>query len=90
MDYQSFFRAELDALKDSGNYREFAELERHTGAFPNATCHNGPGEVTITARQTFAVTFWASGAVEPQPDYVWTSEPVTFQVGELVAVNVNE
>ncbi|WP_420451781.1 hypothetical protein [Ilumatobacter sp.] len=50
----------------------------------------GPGEVTITARQTFAVTFWASGSVEPQPDYVWTSEPVTFRVGELVAVNVNE
>ncbi len=50
----------------------------------------GPGEVTVTARQTFAVTFWASGAVEPQPDYVWTSEPTTFTVGELVAVNVNE
>ena len=50
----------------------------------------GPGEVTITARQTFAVTFWASGAVEPQPDYVWQSEPTTFRVGELVAVNVND
>lgn len=50
----------------------------------------GPGEVTITARQTFAVTFWASGAVESQADYVWTSEPATFRVGELVAVNVNE
>lgn len=50
----------------------------------------GPGEVTITARQTFAVTFWASGSVEAQPDYVWRSEPATFRVGELVAVNVNE
>ena len=50
----------------------------------------GPGEVTITARQTFAVTFWASGSIEAQPDYVWPSEPVTFRVGELVAVNVNE
>ena len=50
----------------------------------------GPGQVTITARQRFAVTFWASGAVEPQPDYVWSSEPTTFRVGELVAVNVNE
>ena len=50
----------------------------------------GPGEVTITARQTFAVTFWASGAVEPQPDYVWSSSPTTFRVGELAAVNVNE
>jgi hypothetical protein len=50
----------------------------------------GPGEVTVTARQTFAVTFWASGSVETQPNYVWASEPVTFRVGELVAVNVNE
>lgn len=50
----------------------------------------GPGAVTITARQTFAVAFWASGAVEAQPDYVWSSEPTTFRVGELVAVNVNE
>ena len=47
MDYQSFFRAELDALRDSGNYREFAELERHRGAFPQAKCHNGSGNVTI-------------------------------------------
>ena len=46
--------------------------------------------MTITARQTFAMTFWASGAVESQPDYVWSSAPTTFQVGELVAVNVNE
>lgn len=47
MNYTDFFRAELDALRDSGNYRDFAELERHRGAFPSATCHNGPGEVTI-------------------------------------------
>ena len=47
MNYQDFFRAELDALRADGNYRDFAELERHRGAFPHATCHNGPGEVTI-------------------------------------------
>ncbi|MGX9353930.1 5-aminolevulinate synthase [Roseobacteraceae bacterium S113] len=47
MDYAGFFRDELSALRDSGNYREFAELERHRGAFPQATCHNGAGEVTI-------------------------------------------
>jgi len=47
MDYNAFFASELTALKDDGNYRQFAELERHRGAFPNATCHNGPGEVTI-------------------------------------------
>ncbi|MEM9248874.1 MAG: 5-aminolevulinate synthase [Pseudomonadota bacterium] len=47
MDYQAFFRAELTSLRDSGNYREFAELERHRGAYPRATCHTGDGDVTI-------------------------------------------
>lgn len=47
MDYEAYFSDELTRLKDEGNYRRFAELERHMGAFPNATCHNGPGEVTI-------------------------------------------
>ena len=47
MDYTAFFRSELDRLQDAGNYRTFAELERHRGAFPQATCHNGPSEVTI-------------------------------------------
>ena len=47
MDYNSYFASQLSALKDEGNYREFAELERHRGAYPAATCHNGPGDVTI-------------------------------------------
>lgn len=47
MDYNDFFEGQLARLKDEGNYRHFAELERHNGAFPSATCHNGPGEVTI-------------------------------------------
>ena len=47
MNYQDFFSSELTRLQDEGNYREFAELERHRGQFPAATCHNGPGEVTI-------------------------------------------
>ncbi|WP_299605004.1 5-aminolevulinate synthase [uncultured Tateyamaria sp.] len=47
MNYTYFFRSALDTLRDSGNYRDFAELERHRGAFPAATCHNGPGKVTI-------------------------------------------
>ncbi len=47
MDFEAFFDQQLQSLKNDGNYREFAELERHRGAFPNATCHNGPGEVTV-------------------------------------------
>ncbi|MGV6840635.1 MAG: 5-aminolevulinate synthase [Planktomarina sp.] len=47
MNYQEYFKTALDNLKSEGNYREFAELERHCGSFPNAKCHNGPGEVSI-------------------------------------------
>ena len=45
--------------------------------------------MTVTAHVTFAVTFWVSGATEAQPDYVWSSTPETFTVGELRAVNTN-
>ncbi len=47
MDFDAFFSDELARLKADGNYRHFAELERHRGSFPAATCHNGPPEVTI-------------------------------------------
>ncbi len=49
----------------------------------------GPGSVTIQARITYAVTFWANGYTEAQPDYVWTSPVATFDTGELAAVNTN-
>lgn len=39
MNYEAIFRGQLDALKDEGNYRVFADLERHRGAFPKATRH---------------------------------------------------
>lgn len=47
MNYQSFFRSQLDALKSEGNYRHFAELERRNGAFPVATCHRTKSDVTV-------------------------------------------
>ncbi|TNF17791.1 MAG: 5-aminolevulinate synthase [Rhodobacteraceae bacterium] len=49
MNYQSYFRSRLDALRDEGNYRVFAELERDCGAFPAARQYTGRGarEVTI-------------------------------------------
>ncbi|MGM0584845.1 MAG: 5-aminolevulinate synthase [Pseudomonadota bacterium] len=49
MDYEGFFRAELDALRDAGDYRVFANLERHAGDFPRATrrCEDGAREVTV-------------------------------------------
>jgi 5-aminolevulinate synthase len=48
MDYDSLFRAQLDQLRDEGNYRIFAELERRCGAFPKAQHHGeGPDHVTV-------------------------------------------
>ncbi len=52
MDYQAFFESELDALKDDGRYRIFAELERKAGAFPKAEHFVGD--------DTQPVTVWCS------------------------------
>ena len=47
MDYELFFADRIDALKQEGRYREFAELERKVGAFPRAWHHGTGGEVTV-------------------------------------------
>ncbi|MEM8804006.1 MAG: 5-aminolevulinate synthase [Pseudomonadota bacterium] len=49
MKFDSLFNSQLDALKEEGNYRIFAELERQCGAFPKAKCHDeeAPDEVTV-------------------------------------------
>lgn len=48
----------------------------------------GPGTVTEQARLGYRVTFWANAYYEAQPDYLWTSAPVTFLTGDLSVVNV--
>ena len=49
MKFDTLFTAQLDQLKDEGNYRVFAELERRCGEFPRAKCHDedSPDEVTV-------------------------------------------
>ncbi|WP_050930629.1 5-aminolevulinate synthase [Aestuariivita boseongensis] len=49
MDFDALFQSQLDTLKEEGNYRIFAELERKSGQFPRAKCHDGeaPDEVTV-------------------------------------------
>jgi 5-aminolevulinate synthase len=48
MDYETFFRAEIDGLKREGRYRVFADLERHAGDFPRATHHGRPAAPPVT------------------------------------------
>ena len=49
MDFNAMFTAQLNALKEEGNYRIFAELERECGAFPRARSHDAdaPDQVTV-------------------------------------------
>ena len=50
MNYDAFFKSELDGLRKEGRYRTFADLERQAGAFPPATHHGengGRGTVTV-------------------------------------------
>ena len=49
MDFDRLFQKQLDSLREEGNYRIFAELERKSGQFPRARCHDeqAPNEVTV-------------------------------------------
>ena len=49
MDFNALFNAQLQTLKDEGNYRIFAELERQRGQFPRAISHDSdaPADDTV-------------------------------------------
>ena len=52
MNYESFFRAQLDGLRREGRYRVFADIERQAGSFPRAIRHD--------AGKAREVTVWCS------------------------------
>ena len=53
MNYDAIFAEQLDGLREAGNYRVFAELERQAGQFPRAKRWTEDGEVAD-------VTVWCS------------------------------
>lgn len=52
MNYESFFRSQLEGLRREGRYRVFADIERVAGGFPRAIRHD--------AGKTREVTVWCS------------------------------
>ena len=48
MEFDALFQAQLDALRQEGNYRIFADLERARGAFPKAVKHEDGGARDVT------------------------------------------
>ena len=48
MNYENFFKSELDGLREEGRYRIFADLERKAGSFPRATHRTAGTEHDIT------------------------------------------
>jgi 5-aminolevulinate synthase len=48
MNYETFFRKQLDGLRREGNYRVFADLQRHAGSFPRATHYRDRGQMPVT------------------------------------------
>lgn len=51
MDYESFFKSQIDGLRREGRYRVFADLERRVGEFPTAAFYpepeSPPKDVTV-------------------------------------------
>lgn len=47
MDFENHFRDALEQLREEGNYRVFADIEREQGAFPKAVFHSPDGEKPV-------------------------------------------
>ena len=49
MDYETFFKTELEGIRDEGHYRVFTDIKRHRGSFPHATrfVEEGTQQVTV-------------------------------------------
>ena len=76
MNYESFFQDRLADLRAEGNYRVFANLERHKGEFPRATRRHDAG--------TSPVTVWCSNdylGMGQHPDVIGAMEEALRRCG---------
>ncbi|MBR0934158.1 5-aminolevulinate synthase [Bradyrhizobium jicamae] len=48
MNYEDYFRRQLDGLRREGRYRVFADLERKVGAFPKAVHYSPAGQREVS------------------------------------------
>jgi len=48
MNYEAFFREQIEGIRREGNYRVFTDLERSAGAFPRATHYHDAGHSEVT------------------------------------------
>ena len=60
MEYEAFFRRQIDRLQADGNYRIFAEIERQAGHFPRAVLHNPPVSRPGDNAAPREITIWCS------------------------------
>lgn len=60
MRYEDFFQGQLTRLHEEGNYRVFADLERHKGAFPSATNRVGEAVREVTIGVPMIIWAWVS------------------------------
>ncbi|MEQ9327238.1 MAG: 5-aminolevulinate synthase [Rhodospirillales bacterium] len=80
MDYQKHFLNELNRLRAAGDYRVFADLERHTGDYPHAVNRPDPADDNAIR----PVTVWCSNdylGMSQHPDVIEAMAQAARELG---------